>query len=432
MDPILPILNKLVIALCADNSIEHKKSVLRQFPECSEILVIIYDPTIRFNITRDKIEEYLLFNTDTDEANNEYNYLINLLIGLSIKEVTGNQALYSCAQFIADNEEFTELILRVLNKDLKAGINVKTLNSVRRNLIGELKVPLAKPYLSRQIDIFTGDWFYSRKLDGIRCLAFIINSGPEPTVIFKTRKNRVITTLYVLKDELLRLNELLRIPGDYVIDGELCLLNSDGDEVFQKILSEFRRKDHQIKDPKLLVFDLYSLSEMEGRSKGNNYSEKLQRNIPLFKVFNSPRVTWLPHTRLISRKQFYKVIQDMPSEWEGLILRQDRPTVFKRSLQLLKVKKFFEEDYLVEGIEVGEKKIDGRDQWCCASLLITHRGHSVKVGSGFSDSERLSFYARPESVVGRTVTVKYQQETTDKNGKHSLRHAVFKCIRDYE
>jgi ATP-dependent DNA ligase len=66
----------------------------------------------------------------------------------------------------------------------------------------------------------------------------------------------------------------------------------------------------------------------------------------------------------------------------------------KRSYDLQKVKSFFDNEYKVIGIEIGEKKmlVDGimKNIECVKSLVIEHKNTHTNVGSGLSDEERIS------------------------------------------
>ena len=41
-----------------------------------------------------------------------------------------------------------------------------------------------------------------------------------------------------------------------VFDGEICLIDENGDEDFQGIMKQLRRKDHQIENPAYMIFDM--------------------------------------------------------------------------------------------------------------------------------------------------------------------------------
>ena len=52
---------------------------------------------------------------------------------------------------------------------------------------------------------------------------------------------------------------MLEIEGDYIFDGEICMVDENNKEDFQGIIKQIRRKDHTIENPKFLVFDCLQL-----------------------------------------------------------------------------------------------------------------------------------------------------------------------------
>ena len=67
-----------------------------------------------------------------------------------------------------------------------------------------------------------------------------------------------------------------------------------------------------------------------------------------------------------------------------------------------------------------------------AAVVIEHKGYQVKVGSGFSINERQQFFANPKGIVGKKITVKYFEESEDKEGNLSLRFPTLKAIHGVE
>lgn len=53
----------------------------------------------------------------------------------------------------------------------------------------------------------------------------------------------------------------------------------------------------------------------------------------------------------------------------------------------------------------------------------------MNVGSGFSDYDRNNFWKHPEDVIGRIVSVKYKEETKNKDGGISIQFPVFESVR---
>ena len=112
-----------------------------------------------------------------------------------------------------------------------------------------------------------------------------------------------------------------------------------------------------------------------------------------------------------------------------------------RSNDLLKIKQFSEHEYVVNNIEVGPFRVIHYDNTGKAfettenivtTIFITHEGNTVGVGSGMSIEMRRLWKQNPSLIVGKTITVKYFEETIDKNGNKSLRFPTLKTIHGIE
>ena len=63
-----------------------------------------------------------------------------------------------------------------------------------------------------------------------------------------------------------------------------------------------------------------------------------------------------------------------------------------------------------------------------AQVWIEHKGYKVKVGSGFSQEQRIQYMT--ENIVGKLITVQYFEETKNDKGGISLRFPTVKHIYD--
>ena len=122
------------------------------------------------------------------------------------------------------------------------------------------------------------------------------------------------------------------------------------------------------------------------------------------------------------------------NKWEGMIIRCDAPYEGKKTKRILKVKSFESEDYVVTGIETGEMLMinpkSGLEESVetMTAAHIVHKGQKVSVGSGWSHAERNQFFEDPSGIVGKTIEVRYFEETVDKDGKVSLRFPTKRVI----
>ena len=61
-----------------------------------------------------------------------------------------------------------------------------------------------------------------------------------------------------------------------------------------------------------------------------------------------------------------------------------------------------------------------------AQVWIEHKNHLVKVGSGFSQEQRIKYTT--EDIVGKIITVQYFEETKNDKGGISLRFPTVKIV----
>lgn len=417
MEDTLQALQKLVSMLKADSSTAYKKAVLKKYGVLSKgILAKIYDKKLPFNITSKSLH-YNILKTDRRAPFD----LHQLLFNLSHRVWTGDLAVYNCEIFISANYEYRFLIKDILDKDLKCGINVKTINAVWPELIYDFasQVPLASKYDEKKVDLLHQTWYASRKVDGVRCLCFI----EEHDVTFYSRNGKVFETLDVLELDIR--NTLPEFVDNVVLDGEICLVDEDGNENFQDIMKQIRRHDHTIERPKFFVFDTYLVDSFKAgvtQPVRYKFEEWINRTLCC---------ELLKQTLVESEEHLQQLITNIEPSWEGLMLKK-YPTQFKRSTSLLKIKKFHEDEFIVHGYSFGKKSIDGIQTSCLASVSIKVDNCIVGVGSGFTDDDRLKYYSNPELILGRKITVQYFEKTADQSGKISLRFPTFKGVREYE
>ncbi|GJJ71863.1 hypothetical protein EMPS_04220 [Entomortierella parvispora] len=125
----------------------------------------------------------------------------------------------------------------------------------------------------------------------------------------------------------------------------------------------------------------------------------------------------LTQTELKSFKQLEEMVsRGMELGWEGVMLRKDVGYEGKRSRNLLKIKQFRDAEYVVEDVMVGSMRLPFRGEYqdrdqVMTSVVIRHRGNRVGVGSGFTVEDRIRYGKDPKSLLGKTITVQYFEES---------------------
>lgn len=356
-----------------------------------------------------------------------YSDLFKLLDDLSIRFITGHTAISLVNGFVEANKKHEDLIFSIIDRNLKTRSTTSMINKVIPGLIPTFDVALANSYdekMAKKVD-FNDTWFVSRKLDGCRCIC-IINEDGEPT--YFSRAGNEFLTLKNLDAEIISLG-----LKNMVIDGEICMLDANGNENFQGIIKEIKRKDHTIENPFFYMFDLLTMEEFINKEGTTPFSI---RNVQLDNLFfqrEFTKIDYLPQTILIDEQMLmFHVSAAKENGWEGLMLRKDAPYQGKRSNDVLKVKQFYDAEYIVVDIEnaVNRVIVDGKEvaEMMMRNVVIEHKGYRVQVGSGFSHEQKRYYFENPNEIIGKQITVCYFEETKNQNGGISLRFPTFKAI----
>lgn len=386
-----------------------------------------YSPFKKYNIHSRNIKK----KSELIAPENFYSDLFQLLDDLRERKITGNSAIQAVNAFTDSlPEHITKIVYLILDRDLQMRASTASINKIFKDCIPTFSVALAATYAPGMVDFEnkSQQWFGSRKLDGVRCLAI----KQDGDVKFVSRSGKEFLTLDRVKQEILALN----CNEDFVLDGEMCLLNSNGSDDFQGIIKQIRRKNHTIKNPKFLVFDCLTIDEFESRTGNTNLTDRLQRcAIESIKNTNLQTLSVLPQTHITTEDQFAEMVSDAEKQgFEGIMVRNNTPYDGKRSKNLLKVKKFHDAEYTVKRVDLGDMRFVENGQEIVKDVLrniiIEHKGCDVAVGSGFSKEEREYYYANPNELLGKIVTVQYFEETENQMGGISLRFPVIKHIYD--
>lgn len=382
----------------------------------------------KWNITSKNIS---VSSSGTMTIDSDYGTFHGMLMDLCARKVTGNAAKDLVEQVISGfDAESQKWLLRVLDKNLTVGVSYETYAKLLGIDTGN-KFEVALAFNLEKVNGVNpvdGTFFASRKLDGVRTVAKVDLDKQEVTLI--SRQNKVFETLDNLKPKVLKM--LSGLVGTWYLDGECCLINEKGEEDFQGIMKEVRRKDHTIENPSYCVFDILTEDEFYGKTASKNFNYRYEFLRGLQQVDG---IIVLEQERMTSQEQFDKWVGLVKQNgWEGFMLRKDAPYKSGRTKDLLKVKKFMDAEYVVKSISLGDItfSVPGEGLKLYKDILkeftIEHKGCEVHVGSGLTREQRIYYAAHPEELIGKTVTVQYFSETVNQNGGYSLRFPVCKMV----
>ena len=415
-----------VTRLKSTNATNDKVDIIKEYREdhtINEVLKYTYSPFKQYHVTSKNCKK------NSDLTKYGYTNLFDLLRDLNSRLLTGHEAISYVNGYVEANKKYEDLIYCVVDKNLKTRTGADLINKAIPGCVPTFKVALANSYDKQKgkVNFDTQTWFASHKLDGVRCLAMVNENG---ICNFFSRQGKTFETLDVLKKEIESLNLC-----NMVFDGEVCVVDDSGVEDFQGIMKEIKRKDHTIQNPKYKVFDYLMLDEFDNQESKRDLSDRLGKFGMVYNVLGKELkcVDMLEQWKVESEEHFQELAElATKNNWEGLILRKDCEYKGKRSNDLLKVKKFFDEEYVVKGVENSIHRIivDGLEveEEMLSNVIVEHKGCDVGVGSGFNQEERREYFNNPERIIGKTITVQYFEETLNQDGCHSLRFPVVKHV----
>jgi DNA ligase-1 len=410
------------------NSNSDKINVISSIKDDAELIRIlryVYSPFKQYYVTSKNCKK----RSDLVASLNNYgDNIFGLLDDLNERVITGHDALGAVNVFVHEHRQHEELIWNIIDRNLKTRSTSSMINKVIPNAIPTFDVALANTYdekTKKKVDFSKDNWFLSRKLDGVRCLAFFDEVGE---VTFTSRSGKPFETLGNLKEELEDLN-----IHNSIMDGEICMMDVNGSEDFQSIIKEIKRKDHTIEKPMYKIFDFISLDDFENKISDNILSERQdvlelvldQKDGTYYEMLEQHLITGVD---MVEEKMNLAI----KAGWEGLMLRKDDVYRGKRSNDILKVKKFYDAEYTVIELENGTHRviIDGKEveEIMLSNVVIEHKGNRVQVGSGFSHEERRNYFQNPSKILNKIITVSYFEETKNQDGEYSLRFPVIKAV----
>jgi DNA ligase 1 len=427
-------LNSLVYRLNNDNSNKYKEEQLRMHSgddELKRILFYTYNPFYQFNVTSKNCIKNRSLSTQ------KYEDFFDLLDDLRLRNITGHDAISAVNGFVDLNPEYEELIYRVIDKDLKTRTGEKLINKAIPNLIPSFKVALAEKYEPSMVEfpqrsiilheflIKRSGWYVSRKLDGVRCIIIVDEDGDVESY---SRQGKRFDTLGIVEQEIKSIG-----LTNVVFDGEICMVDENGNESFQGVMKEIRKKNHTMENAMFKIFDCLSLTEF---TLGEGDTPLQQRLLHLLAFLDSediPHISVLEQELVRDEEHFQEWVTRASDEgWEGVMIRKNIGYEGKRTKNLLKVKTFHDDEYVVTGVESNLIRhiVEGVDveEEMLSRIMIEHKGNEVGVGSGFSMEQRRLFHENPNLILGKTVTIQYFEESQNQDGEYSLRFPVLKHI----
>lgn len=231
---------------------------------------------------------------------------------------------------------------------------------------------------------------------------------------FVSRNGKILNNFNIFDDEIHAFRyalDLIGVNPSYPLDGEVTSI----DKKFQKVMTQIHRlKDIDSNIFRYNIFDII-IPNMILRDR----LEILSR---AFKKIKTYRIKLLEHypVKFKNYEELYDLAYNYCQKGEEGIVVKNINSLYegKRSPNWLKIKKKHSIDLSVIGFDYGTGKYEN----ILGCLICDHNGKKVRIGSGFTDKERMDFINNQPSV----IEIEYQEITKD----GSLRFPIFCRIRD--
>ena len=407
--------------------------------EFFEGVTMALDPLVTFGVKQvpEKSENEVL-----SAQGCEWKIFKELADKLIARELTGHAArdAIELVMSTATAEQWNGFYRRILIKDLRCGVSEKTVNKVakRFNAKGQTKyvIPtftcaLAHDSANHEKKM-SGKKQIEVKLDGVRVITIIQGDKVE---MFSRNGKQFHNFEHIIAE----IKEVLKekpAPYDIVLDGEVMSAN------FQDLMKQVHRKSGGNADDAVLhLFDTIPLADFKqgGWDKPQSFRSLItkhwvEENQDVLKHVQALEWADVDLDTPEGEKRFVELNKTaVDGGYEGVMIKDvEAPYECKRTHAWLKAKPFIEVTLEVMDVEIGTGRNEGRlGAFVCAG---NDDGKDIKVncGSGFSDSQRDSFWTDRSSIVGQLVEVRADAITQNQDGTYSLRFPRFKTFREYK
>lgn len=406
---------EILEALRNTTSTKEKANILTQFKfdaDLEKILKYTYDKVdYTFGVTSRTVLDF--DSKDYCELD-----MFAVLDALNARKVTGHKALALASSFANSAENgIKDLFLMILDRDLKIGVNAKTLNKVFKDIVPKPHYCRCDVLSEKSLKKFQFPAYIQLKCDGSYREACVLDG----VVSFKTRsgepyENPVLAE--VMKD----------FPNGYYT-GEFTL--GDAENAADRATGNGNlNSDHPDFDNiHFTVWDYLTEDEYTLKVQ-TNYTERFEK---LNEIVKGQKLVHVVPTKEVNNIQeaLKEVSVWMEKGLEGGVLKS-KAMKFKNgtSKEQLKIKLKVDVEVRCVGFLEGTKgtKYEGQNK---VILFKNDEGTIQGQCSGMTDAEVLEVTKNPEKYIGKVLSVQFNDLTkAEGNDFYALSHPRFVEFRD--
>ena len=412
-------LKDILNELNESNSSNYKLDILKKYKDNSELkklLELTYNRNkYNFNVSKNCI---IKDNPSILESNGS-KAVDNLLSALEILgegTIRGNEAhQFVCNHLKHLDNDNKEIFLNVLGRDLKIGLNVKSINKVFKNLIPKPNYMRCAVLSEKTLKKIKFPAFIQLKMDGTYREIHVADGQ----VSGKTRSGEEYFNPVLFK-------EMENFPNGYYT-GELTI---DGESRFtgNGLINSLNPPYEKIT---FTVWDYLTDDDYLEKTKTPYYS-RFESLSDIIEKHNSNRVKLVPNHEVNSIDEALKYVSDwMEQGLEGGVLK-DKNNVFKNGTSgtQLKIKLKVDAEMRITGFTDGT--IGTKREGKIGAIQFSNDEGTIKGQcSGFSDEELDLFTKNKDNLIGRIISVEFNDLVkSENNDYYALSHPRFIEIRN--
>ena len=412
-------LKDILNELNESNSSNYKLDILKKYKDNSELkklLELTYNRNkYNFNVSKNCI---IKDNPNILESNGSktVDELLSALEILGEGTIRGNEAhQFVCNHLKCLDNDNKEIFLNVLGRDLKIGLNVKSINKVFKNLIPKPNYMRCAVLSEKTLKKINFPAFIQLKMDGTYREIHVADGQ----VTGKTRSGEEYFNPVLFK-------EMENFPNGYYT-GELTI---DGESRFtgNGLINSLNPPYEKIT---FTVWDYLTDDDYLEKTKTPYYS-RFESLSNIIEKHKSNRVKLVPNHEVNSIDEALKYVSDwMEQGLEGGVLK-DKNNVFKNGTSgtQLKIKLKVDAEMRITGFTDGT--IGTKREGKIGAIQFSNDEGTIKGQcSGFSDEELDLFTKNKDNLIGRIISVEFNDLVkSENNDYYALSHPRFIEIRN--
>ena len=412
-------LKDILNELNESNSSNYKLDILKKYKDNSELkklLELTYNRNkYNFNVSKNCI---IKDNPSILESNGSktVDELLSALEILGEGTIRGNEAhQFVCNHLKCLDNDNKEIFLNVLGRDLKIGLNVKSINKVFKNLIPKPNYMRCAVLSEKTLKKINFPAFIQLKMDGTYREIHVADGQ----VSGKTRSGEEYFNPVLFK-------EMENFPNGFYT-GELTI---EGESRFtgNGLINSLNPPYEKIT---FTVWDYLTDEDYLEKSKTPYYS-RFESLSDIIEKHKSNRVKLVPNHEVNSIDEALKYVSDwMEQGLEGGVLK-DKNNVFKNGTSgtQLKIKLKVDAEMRITGFTDGT--IGTKREGKIGAIQFSNDEGTIKGQcSGFSDEELDLFTKNKDNLIGRIISVEFNDIVkSENNDYYALSHPRFIEIRN--